>query len=108
MTSSGGKPHKAYEKELLGKKILKNFGSFGDFLGTITDIWYKGSVVYAHIHYEDGDEEDMSLSSMRPLLVQDAKRKPPSSAGATVKKEKIEEKKRKVDVNACFCLFIDQ
>lgn len=100
MAGSGGKNNKAveaYEKELLGKHIKKSFGDLGMFKGVISDVWCKGSTIYAHIKYEDGDEEDLTPSDVRCLLVKDEKKKL-ASGGATIKKEPKDDKKRKVNV----------
>lgn len=44
---------------VIGTKIMKSFGTLGDFEGVVTRIPTE-AVPYYQVHYEDGDEEDMS------------------------------------------------
>lgn len=41
-------------------------------LGDVTDVFAKGSKVFAHVIYEDGDEEDQTLPTMKRLLIDQA------------------------------------
>lgn len=62
--------------------------------GNITDIWESEAVFYAHIEYEDGDEEDLGIATARTLLIRGApEEKPPPRS--IIKKEASDDKKRK-------------
>ncbi|KAL3919217.1 MAG: hypothetical protein SGILL_003865 [Bacillariaceae sp.] len=68
----------------LGTRIAKNFPFFGD----ITEVWTdKKSNKWAHIVYDDGDEEDILLSEAEACMIlyekkkdQDTKRRAKKSA----------------------------
>merc|ERR1712032_1736257 len=62
-------PTKVNPDALIGIWIKKNFENFGLFEGQIIshDVDMSGKVIY-RIRYRDGDEEDLFLSELTPLL----------------------------------------
>lgn len=59
----------APDAPLLGAKIRKSFGAHGVFEGVVEELWTRGTYEYAHIRYEDGDEEDLFAADARRLVV---------------------------------------
>ena len=51
-----------------GAAVFKQFGQFGWFKGIVDDIWESEESFLAHIHYEDGDKEDVTLGELKRIL----------------------------------------
>ena len=51
----------------IGRRIEKDFGDYGMFMGTVTTFDEKSQLFL--VKYEDDDEEEFSLSELKKLFV---------------------------------------
>ena len=58
---------------MVGAKIMKNFGTLGDFIGVVKQLASSDNPYY-RIRYDDGDEEEMSEAEVHDLLVLSSRR----------------------------------
>ena len=49
-------------------KIRKTFGYLGQFTGVVEEVWHGEQGIFAHIRYEDGDSEDITLAELGKLV----------------------------------------
>jgi hypothetical protein len=68
--------------DLLHARVRKRFGKRW-YAGSVTELWRqsRGAELLAHVAYDDGDEEDLTLADARALLMQPAP-KPAAAAAA--------------------------
>lgn len=56
--------------DLVSARVRRQFGARW-FSGTVSEVWFcvDDGVTYAHVSYDDGDQEDLSLDDARAALL---------------------------------------
>ena len=52
----------------------KSFGQFGLFIGVVKEVWrHDSGSFFAHVVYNDGDREDISVQDLEELMSKERK-----------------------------------